>query len=353
MKILILAGGGGTRLWPLSRNNTPKQFQPLLNHKSLLQETANRARKLTTWKNIFVVAPKEYLNQIQKDLPQISKKNIILEPAPRNTAPCIGLGAFYLNNIDPEDVMVVLPSDHFIQDDQKFAKTIKKAIQLAKCGEQIVTLGIKPTYPETGYGYIRAGEKFGLGSFEVKKFLEKPNKAVAKRFINNGDYFWNSGMFVFRVDVILDAFENLMPRTYKALAETNQALKSKQTKKAEKAFLKSEKISIDYGIMEKFPSILVLPASFTWSDLGSFEALKAVLKKDSKGNAVTQNSILVDSKNCLIKNKTKKVVGLVGLKDVGIIETDDALLVCDLKQSQGVKDLVEKLKKDSKFKKFI
>jgi mannose-1-phosphate guanylyltransferase len=353
MKILILAGGGGTRLWPLSRSNAPKQFQPLLNHKSLLRETAERARKLVQWKDIYIVAPREYQQQIRKDLARLPARNIIPEPAARNTAPCVGLGAFYLYDLAPEEVIVVLPSDHFIKETNRFVSVIKKAVKLAQCGEQIVTLGIKPTYAETGYGYIRAGEKFALGSHRVKKFLEKPTKAVAQRFVNSGDYFWNSGMFIFRADLILDAFETLMPRTYRALSRTKDLLKKRRFNPAQKAFLQAEKISIDYGIMERFPEILVLPARFTWNDLGSFAALKKVLTHDAQSNTLGENILLVESNGCLVKNKTKKLIGLIGLKDVGVIETNDTFLVCDLNQSQKVKDLVEKMKRDPRLRKLI
>lgn len=352
MKILILAGGGGTRLWPLSRSHSPKQFQPLLNSKSLLEETALRARKLTAWKNIYVVAPEQYHKEIFKHVPKLPHKNLILEPAPRNTAPCIGLGVVHLVQEKPNDVLVVLPSDHFIQKENQFKQTIRKAVKLASTGEYLVTLGIKPTYPETGYGYIRAGEKFKFGSSLVKKFLEKPNKAVAQRFINQGEYFWNSGMFIFRLDLMLDAFSALMPKTYEALLNTELLLKKKQTKKANQAFEKCEKISIDYGILEKFQPILVVPSYFGWSDLGSFAALQKVLAKDSQGN-VLGDSLMIESSNCFVKNNRKKLVSLIGLDHVGVIETNDVLLVCDLKQSQKVKDLLEKLKRNKKYRRLI
>jgi len=352
MKVLILAGGGGTRLWPLSRSHSPKQFQPLLNSKSLLEETALRARKLTSWENIYVVAPKQYRKEIFKHVKKLPCRNLILEPTPRNTAPSIGLSVVRLVQQNHHDVLVVLSSDSFIQNENQFKQTIKKAVKLASSGEYLVTLGIRPTYPETGYGYIRTGKKFKLGSHFVKKFLEKPNKAVAQRFINQGEYFWNSGMFIFRLDLMLGAFSVLLPKTYNALLETELFLKRKQTQKAAKAFAKCEEISIDYGILEKFQPILVVPSHFGWNDLGSFAALQKVLPKDYRGN-VLDGAVEIESDNCFVKNESKKLVSLIGLNHIGVIETDDVLLVCDLKRSQKVKDLLGKLKRDKRYQNLI
>lgn len=353
MKILILAGGGGTRLWPLSRSDSPKQFQPLLNNKSLLQETADRAKKIANWSDIYVIAPKKYKQQVQEHLKEIPVQNIILEPSAMNTAPAIGLAAMHLAKKDPKEVIAVLPSDHFIKDEEQFIQILKRAENIAAKGTHLVTLGIMPTHPETGYGYIKAEKMFEKGSFLVERFLEKPDKKTAQKFVNSGEHFWNSGMFIWRADTILKAFQNLMPGTYKALEETLVALESGDDEKAVIAFEKTEKTSIDYGIMEGSKNILVIPASFGWSDLGSFITLKKILKTDKNGNTLEDKLVTIDSNNCFVKNQTKKVISLIGLDHIGVIETEDVLLVCDLRESGKIKDLLEEMKGNEDFKKLL
>ena len=342
IKAVIMAGGKGERFWPLSREKFPKQLLSLTGKKSLLQETVDRLQPLISPQDILVVTRRPLARAIERQLPQLPRKNIISEPVGRNTAPCIGLAA---KMIKEDAVMVVLPADHIIKPRRKFLDTLKKAVTLAKETENLITIGIKPTYPATGYGYIEAGNKEKQQVFRVKRFVEKPDKKNAERFIKTGRFFWNSGMFVWRKSVILEAIGKYMPSLY-------QKLQMVSSKNISKLYPGLPNVSIDYGIMEKAKNSLLIPADFSWEDLGSWESLDKFLSRDRGKNAIIGRVSMMDTQNCTIVNK-KGLLSAIGVSDLIIVSTEDVTLVFPKGKGQQVKKLVEKLKKDPKLKRYI
>ena len=342
VKAVIMAGGKGERFWPLSREKFPKQLLSLTGKKSLLQETVERIKPLIPPRDILVVTRRPLARAIERQLPRVPRKNIISEPVGRNTAPCIGLAA---KMIKEDAIMVVLPADHIITPRGKFLDTLKKAVTLAKETGNLITIGIKPTYPATGYGYIEAGKREKRQVFKVKRFVEKPDKKKAERFLKSGRFFWNSGMFVWKKSVILEAMRKYMPFLY-------QKLQMISSKNISKLYPGLPNVSIDYGIMEKANNCLVIPADFSWEDLGSWESLDGFLSRDRKKNAVMGRVLLMDTQNCTVVNK-KGLLSAIGVSDLIIVSTDDVTLVFPKGKGQQVKKLVEKLKKDPKLKKYI
>lgn len=341
VKAVIMAGGKGERFWPLSRDKFPKQLLSLTGKKSLLQETVERIKPLISTRDILVVTRRPLARAVERQLPQIPRKNIIYEPVGRNTAPCIGLAA---KMIKEDGIMVVLPADHIITPRGKFLDTLKKAVSLARETENLITIGIKPTYPATGYGYIEAGKKVGQQVFRVKRFVEKPDKKKAERLLKIGRFFWNSGMFVWKKSVILDAMKKYMPSLYKGLQRIS-------LKNISKLYPGLPNVSIDYGIMEKANNSLVIPADFSWEDLGSWESLDRFLLRDRKKNAITGRVLLMDTQNCTVVNK-KGLLSTIGVSDLIIVSTEDVTLVFPKGKGQQVKRLVERLRKDPKLKKY-
>ncbi len=341
VKAVIMAGGKGERFWPLSRDKFPKQLLSLTGKKSLLQETVERIKPLISTRDILVVTRRPLARAVERQLPQIPRKNIIYEPVGRNTAPCIGLAA---KMIKEDGIMVVLPADHIITPRGKFLDTLKKAVSLARETENLITIGIKPTYPATGYGYIEAGKKVGQQVFRVKRFVEKPDKKKAERLLKIGRFFWNSGMFVWKKSVILDAMKKYMPSLYKGLQRIS-------LKNISKLYPGLPNVSIDYGIMEKANNSLVIPADFSWEDLGSWESLDRFLLRDRKKNAITGRVLLMDTQNCTVVNK-KGLLSTIGVSDLIIVSTEDVTLVFPKGKGQQVKRLVERLRKDPKLKEY-
>jgi len=346
MKFLVLAGGSGTKLWPLSRKNFPKQFLKLPAREgntceSFFQKTLKRLC-LYQEPEIFIVTNEKHkfyvINQIEEVSKQLKNKpafEIILEPASKNTAPAIALALRYAikKGVSQEEVFFVSPSDHLIKPDEEFMDYIKASEEIAKKG-YIVTFGIKPTRAETGYGYIKVRSKDTEGEsfYRVERFVEKPNIETAKKYIEEGSYFWNSGMFAFRVDTIVEEFKKYAPQ----LGEFFQ----KSYEEAVKDFPDLSDISIDYAIMEKTDKAALLPLNVFWSDIGSWEALYDILDKDASGNAVVANSINIDTKGSLIVGN-KRFITTLGLQDTVIVETDDALLIAKKGECQKVKDIVK------------
>ena len=341
VKAVIMAGGKGERFWPLSRDRFPKQLVSLTGKKSLLQETVERIQPLIPPRDILVVTRRPLARAVERQLPQVPRKNIISEPAGRNTAPCIGLAA---KMIKGDAVMVVLPADHIIVPRGKFMDTLKRAVTLAGETEDLITIGIKPTYAATGYGYIEVGNKEKQGVFGVKRFAEKPDRKKAERFLKTGRFFWNSGIFVWKKSVILEAMRKYMPSLYRKLQMVS-------SKNIGKLYPKLPDISIDYGIMEKANNSLVIPADFSWEDLGSWESLDKFLLRDRKKNAITGRVLLMDTQNCTVVNK-KGLLSTIGVSDLIIVSTDDVTLVFPRGKGQQVKKLVEKLKRDPKLRKY-
>ncbi len=349
MYVVILAGGSGTRFWPLSRTRTPKQLMSVFGGKSMLQRTVERVLPLKP-KRILVVTNALQAAETGRQLDMLGGVpfDIIAEPVGRNTAPAIGLAARIIARHDPAGLMVVLPADHYIRDEAEFCRTIMRGRETALNG-YLVTLGIEPTRPETGYGYIEADlENRGGGPFPVRRFVEKPNLQKALEFLEAGGFFWNSGMFVWRTDTILDAIDSHMPALSTALdrlafsADVWELADLKPQIEAIYREIAGE--SIDYGVMERADNVQVVPASFGWSDVGSWSALPEVIDGDANGT-VTINAkevVAVDTRDCLVYGDAK-LVALVGVEGLVVVNSPDALLVCPRERAQEVKKVVEEL----------
>ncbi len=343
MYAMILAGGSGTRLWPLSRELFPKQYLALLDDgQSLFQATVDRVLAATSEDKMLVVTHVDQTGEIKRQLGLSGrdKVRLLAEPQARNTAPAIALAAWYLlREAGPETIMAVLPSDHLIPDRNAFAALMQSGAEAA-AAYGLVTFGIEPAYPETGYGYICRGDKLAGAAFRVDKFVEKPDLQTAKAYLEDPRYLWNSGMFVFRVGALIDEYRRLLPEMHAALDKLDY--QSAGEAEIAEVYAGLEKISIDYGILERAADVSVVPTSIGWSDLGSWEAYYRITGKDEHGNAVKGNSIVEDSENSLIYS-TSRLVGAVGLKNTVVIETDDALLVCHRDRTQDVKKVVDRL----------
>lgn len=340
---VIMAGGSGTRFWPLSRKARPKQFLPLASKAPLITDTATRLKGLASVKDTFVVCGPLHAKAAAKLVKGLPKKNLLVEPVARNTAPAIALAAVHVAARDPEGILVVLPSDHHVADVPGFKKVLAEAARIAQ-GGHIVTLGIKPHRPETGYGYIQVGAALEGGGNTVQAFKEKPDVVTAAAYMESGQYLWNAGIFVFRADVILKAFAQHMPEMQKGLDALRKAVgKRTYAGVLKRVFPKLPSISIDYGVMEKASNIAVLPGDFGWSDVGSFAAIPEVRSTDARGNVVSGEAIVVDSQGCVVL-ADKRPVAVVGLTDIVVVDAGDAILVVPKDKSQDVRKVVEELK---------
>jgi mannose-1-phosphate guanylyltransferase len=351
---VIMAGGGGTRLWPISRRKHPKHFLPMLGERTLFQATLDRLVGLIPLERTLVVTTADQLRDLKLQAPELPSDNILIEPQPRGTASVIGWAAARLIKRDPQAVMLVLPSDHFIRNLDLFHRLMRTAVTVAQAN-YLVTLGIAPTFPATGYGYIQQAEalpgKFDLPAYKVLRFTEKPDETRAHQMIASGDHTWNSGMFVWQATQILEEFGRQMPKLKAALdriesvqgtAEHESVLASEWLK------LKSE--TIDYGIMENSRNVAVLPAAnLEWSDVGSWDSLFDVLAPDKNGNvSVNCAHMLMDTQNSLVYSSGKKLVVTIGVEDIIVVDSGDALLVCRRDQAQQVRQVIENLKKTNK-----
>lgn len=345
MYAVIMAGGRGTRFWPKSREKTPKHLLNISGKKTIIQETIERIRPLIPVKNILVVTGAGHSDELMQQLPDLPEKNIIIEPIGRNTAPCIGLAAMHIKKINPGSVMIVLPSDHYIAKEESFRRTLAIASEMAQRGDYLLTIGIKPNSPETGYGYMEQGKPVatirGEEIFQVKSFREKPDIEQAKTFLRDGGFLWNSGMFVWKVSTILNELKKLLPDLYRQLTKIENVLGTDSEKDVINEIYKEiTPNSIDYGVMEKTGETLLVRGDFGWSDMGSWNALWEAWDKDENGNAVRGRFIGVDSTNSLIYCPDK-LVALVGVEDMIVVETDDSLLICRKEACQDIKKLVE------------
>lgn len=349
--IAIMAGGIGSRFWPQSRVNQPKQFLDILGTgESLIKMTFDRFAKIVPADHIFVVTNKQYVAQCEEHLPDIPKENILAEPIRRNTAPCIAYITYKLMAQNPYAKLVVAPSDHLIVKQDAFAEVIESGIDFVSSGNNLLTLGIRPTRPDTGYGYIQFLEEEleQQNVKHVKTFTEKPNLEIAQQFLDSGDFLWNSGIFLWSIQSIAHAFRQYLPE----IAELFEAGKDKYNTDDEEAFITNAyslcpKISIDYGIMEKAKNVFVMPSSFGWSDLGTWTSLWDNSDKDDDGNAIhSENVMHYDSKNILVKAPKDKLVIVQGLENCCVIDTEDALLICQLNQEQKVKEINADIKKE-------
>ena len=340
---LIMAGGKGTRFWPLSTEEKPKQFLNLIGEETMIQMTVNRIKPIIPIERVFVCTGEMYVDLVKEQLPELPKENIIVEPEGRNTAPCIALSAFVIKKYYKDANMIVLPSDHLISDEDEFRNVIKNADEFVRENkEAIITLGMEPTRAETGYGYIRYGsDENQINNHKVIKvdaFVEKPNKEKAKAYIKEGNYLWNGGMFLWSADNILNQIEKYSNDTYEALKDIEIVANEEIQELINNNYHKTEAISIDYAVMEKSDSIYVVPSRFGWDDVGSWEALDRYREKDDKGNVLVGSAKVVDSHGNLVISSSHDIV-VEGLKDIYVIENDGKILVGHKSNVANVKAL--------------
>lgn len=357
---VVMAGGSGTRFWPRSTESRPKQFLNIFGDRTMLQSTVDRIKPLVPADRVWVITNDKYVDLVQEQLPDVPERNIVGEIVGRNTAPCVAAAATLIAERDPEATMVVLPADHLVAEEQKFISILETAGAKAEEDESLVTIGIQPDHPETGYGYIEFDKEQsqtleGNEVREVKQFREKPDLETAKQFIEAGNFLWNSGMFIWKASTILEQFEKHLPEIDKQIRELKTSLKSGAQKEAVDRFYRGcPSISIDYGIMEQARSVFVVPGSFGWNDVGSWSAVYELRPKDEEGNVIqTDTAALANSKNNLVHSDSDKMIALVGVDNLAVVETDDAILVCNLEEAQGVKEVVNKLRDKKEFKKYL
>ena len=354
MYAVIMAGGQGTRLWPLSRKSKPKQLQSFISDKTLIAETYERLLPLFPAEKIYISTTSEYQDEIKKLLPEIPEENYVIEPYPMGTAAACGLATEIIYKKDPAASVIFLPSDHTIKDGRKFLDIIKFAETMVdKHSDHILTIGINPTKPDTGLGYIQMDSQIeksnGFKAFSVKRFIEKPDLEKAQQYVASWEYLWNAGIFIWNAKYMLSLFEKDLPKTFGVLEKIGAAYgKASYPKILIAEYKKADDTSIDYGIMEKNKNILVIPGDFGWSDIGSWGTLLEVLSQVHDSNVISRgHHVGVDDLNVLVM-AGDKMIATVGLTDVVIVDTPDALLICDSKASHKVKDLITKLKSEGK-----
>ena len=347
--VVIMAGGIGSRFWPMSRTNFPKQFLDILNMgKTLIQSTYERFISFIPPENIYVVTSAEYVNIVKKQLPQLPLQNILAEPSRKNTAPCIAYISFKLNQLDPNALMIVAPADHLISDNIAFTKVCWESLSFVKKHNAFITLGINPTHPNTGYGYIQYEQHSVTDNvYKVKTFTEKPNLELAKTFVASGEFLWNAGIFVWQVKNIILAFEKYLPEVYDLFVSQKEKFNTPEEESAlQEIYPFSASISIDFGIMEKADNVYVIPSSFGWSDLGTWNSAYQNLKKDGHANAAAgSNVMLMDTSNCIVHTPENKLVVIQGLNDYILVDTEDVLLICKKDKEQEIKEFVGDVKR--------
>lgn len=356
---LVLAGGGGTRLWPVSRNKTPKQFLHLFNGETLTQITLRRLSEILPWERIFVVTVSEdYKKEIIKEVPPVLAKNIIVEPARRETGPAHGLGALYILLRDPNAVIMTESADRLVKPVSKYLKTLKAAAKVAFESNVLVAMGVEARYPNVGYGHIKRGKKWGdirgVNFFELDKFVEKPPLELAKRYTTSGNYYWNAGQFVWRADALLASLKQNSPDVSNKLEKIKPSIGTKSEQSTvKKVYETMPKISIDYAVAEKEKNFIVVHGDFYWTDIGDWKEVWENLPKDENGNVIIGNKVKdlktrvinVDTSETIV-HTDRRIVAMVDVDDIAIIDTPDVLLVCKKSRAQSVKKIVEQLKKE-------
>jgi mannose-1-phosphate guanylyltransferase len=338
---LILAGGSGTRFWPLSRQRRPKQLLPLSGRRPLIVETAARLRGLASPRDVAIVCGRAHAAAIRRLVPRTT---ILVEPAARNTAPCVGWAALRVRRVDPGGVLLVLPSDHHVGNPAEFRRVLRRCAEVASTGA-LCTVGLRPTRPETGYGYLKLGRPLGRGVFEVAAFVEKPDARRAARFLARGDHLWNGGIFAFRADAILAEIERQMPELWRVLHQLDRSVGAPGEAAAlRRLFPRAPSVSLDYGVMEGARRVAVVPGDFGWSDLGSFAALPEVRAVDRSGNVVEGRAVLVDCADCVVLAR-KRPVAVVGMRGAVVVDAGDAVLVVPRDRCQDVREVVAALKR--------
>ncbi len=344
---LIMAGGKGERFWPRSRVRCPKQFLDILDcGRTMLQLTVDRILPLAAMEDIYIATNEKYRRFVTEQLPKLPRENILCEPAGRNTAPCIGLGATYMLSRGEDAVMMVLASDHLIRQESIFRNVMREAISLAEEGENIVTIGISPHYPETGYGYIKRNVDIARGNANpVECFVEKPSRKMAEQYLRSGEYLWNSGMFVMKASTVMRAMETYLPEVYAGLRRIGAGIGTPQEQAVlREVFLEMPSVSIDYGVMEKAKNIYALPGAFGWDDVGSWLAMQRYKSIDEDNNVIVGNVAIADAHNCIIEAKDR-LIAAVGLDGIVVVDTEDATLIGDKEHIEEIKKLLEKLRK--------
>ena len=342
---VIMAGGRGERFWPKSRNDFPKQFLSLTSDgKTMIQKTVQRILPLVSYDDIFIVTNQKYVGLVKEQLPRIPDENILAEPMAKNTAPCIGLACAVIRKKYQDAMMLVLPSDHLIRYEPMYIDTLKQAISVAEQDNTLVTIGITPTYAETGYGYInfsRDTQENRMCVYKVNRFVEKPDIDTAKKYLASGDYLWNSGMFVWKVSSIMNDFARFLPETYEGLERIEESVGQdnfEQVLRTEFEKFKSE--SIDFGIMEKSDSIYVVSGSFGWDDVGSWLALERINTTNEYGSYVKGDVITINTKRSIVSGG-KRLIAMVGVEDMIVVDTDDTILICAKDSAQDIKKVID------------
>ncbi len=353
----ILAGGRGERLWPKSRRSLPKHLLPLMSDKTMIQETVARLKGVAPDENIYIVTEEGQQGIIAEQLPHVPGSNILVEPEGRNTAASIGLAAVHMEKADPDGILISLHSDNWVGDVETFRRILRDSCEVAGRTGGLGTVGIAPSYPATGFGYIRIGKPLSADLattfWEGRKFVEKPDRKTAERYVASGEYFWNGGMFVWKVSSILDAIRQHMPELYEGCLAIREAL-GRDSEKQEVARVYSQlaKVPIDRGVMEKASNIFVAKGDFPWDDVGTWAALENHFPADAKGNVVIGQFEEVDSENCIIVGD-ETLIATVGVSDLIVVKTKDALLICRKERAQEVRDLVAKLGDSEKLRKYL
>lgn len=347
--VVIMAGGVGSRFWPRSKQENPKQLLKIFGDNTMIQDTVNRLDGLVKEENIYIITNQIQKQKVVEQLNNLPKENIIAEPFGKNTAACIGLASVLINKKNNDAITVILPADHLIQDVENFQNTIKRAAKFASENDSLVTIGIKPTRPETGYGYIQfLDEEISEGIYKVQTFAEKPNLSTAKRFLKSGDFLWNSGMFIWKTSTIIEEIKFYLPDLYEGLKKIESSIDSNDFNEVlTNVYGQLISVSIDYGIMEKSSKVFLTKGDFAWSDVGSWEEVYQLSKKNVDGNATSGNVYTTKTTDSYIYSP-KKFVAAVGLEGMIVIDTDDALLICSRDHAQDVKLVVDYLKMNKK-----
>ncbi len=347
--VAIMAGGIGSRFWPMSRTAYPKQFLDVLNTgKTLIQWTYERYTQFIPAENIYIVTSEEYVSIVEKQLPNLPKENILAEPSKKNTAPCIAYISFKLAQKDPLATFVVAPSDHLILEQENFQKIVEQSLDFVSNIKALATLGIKPTNPNTGYGYIQyEGLEVSKGVYKVKTFTEKPTGGIAASFLASGDFLWNAGIFAWKASTVIAAFEKYQPEMFELFDGEKANFNTPAEKKSiQKIYPQCVNISIDIAIMEKADNVYVIPASFGWSDLGTWNSAYENMEKDYFANAVaSDNVIVIDATKCMINAPKDKLIVVQGLDDFIVVDTKDVLLICSKEKEQSIKEYVAEVKR--------
>jgi mannose-1-phosphate guanylyltransferase len=348
--VAIMAGGIGSRFWPMSRTHFPKQFLDILGTgRTLIQGTFDRFLRFIPRENIYVVTSEEYRGIVAEQLPELDMANILCEPSRKNTAPCVAYISYKLNEINPDGALICAPADHLILDEKAFNKVCLEALDFVSKHKALITLGIKPSHPNTGYGYIQYDQQSVSDNvYKVKTFTEKPNLELARTFLASGDFLWNAGIFVWQVKSIVHAFEKYLPEMAELFIAEQGKLNSAEEKEAiSRIYPQCTNISIDYGIMEKANNVYLIPSSFGWSDLGTWNSAYENMEKDYLGNAVSGDNVMViDATRCMVHGKNEKLYLLQGMDDYILVDTKDVMLICKKEKEQEIKEYVAEVKRN-------